>query len=95
MDDVVGIRFQLSGDIVFFKAEGLDPQPGQWVVAEAESGPVVGLVAIAASQIIHTSLSGPLPSILRMAPQEDFASPSSIPGRGSLLLDVQLESGLA
>jgi cell fate regulator YaaT (PSP1 superfamily) len=95
VDDIVGLRFQLSGDIVFFLAGDLDPRPGEWVVVEAESGPVVGLVAIAASQMIHSSLSGPLPSILRMATQEDFASPSSIPRTGAILLDVQLESGLA
>lgn len=95
MDEVVGVRFQLSGDIVFFGAGGLNPQPGEWVVVEAESGPVVGMVAIAPSQMIHSGLSAPLPTLLRVATQEDFAAPSAIPGQGSLILDVQLDSGLA
>ena len=93
MSNLVGIRFSRSGDLVYFDADALDPQPGQWAVADGGDGPAVGWVAVASAQIIHSSFPAPLPSILRMATADDLEGSPSMPGQGAALLDVQLETG--
>ncbi len=93
MSNTVGIRFSRSGDLAYFDAAELDPQPGQWVVADSGDGPAVGLVAAAPAQIIHSSFPAPLPPILRMATADDFQDSPSMPGQGAALLDMQVETG--
>ena len=93
MSNTVGIRFSRSGDLAYFDDDALDPQPGQWVVADSGDGPAVGWVAVASAQIIHSSLPAPLPSILRMATPDDMEGSPLMPGQDAALLHVQMETG--
>ena len=65
MPDLVGIRFRPSDKVQYFHANDLDLAVGDKVLADTDDGPREGVVVIAADQVLHSDLRGPLSPVLR------------------------------
>jgi cell fate regulator YaaT (PSP1 superfamily) len=76
--EVVGIRFQRAGRVYYFAPAGVDPKPGDQVVAETERGLKIGRVVIAPKQVMASQLTEPLKPVLRLATPEDYGRLDSV-----------------
>lgn len=70
---VVGVSFRSAGRLHAFDPAGLDLQPGERVVVEAERGAELGEVKQAAREVPDEQLAGPVPRVLRRATEADLA----------------------
>lgn len=68
----IGIRFKKGGKIYTFETNGIDANPGMWVVAESEMGLGLGLIVKPKQRIEKTEQ--PLKKVLRVASEKDFES---------------------
>lgn len=74
MPEIVGVRFQRAGRMVYFDPQGLDLAVNDPVVVETEEGLHVGRVVVAPRQVIYHEVPGPLPPLLRKATPDDLTS---------------------
>ena len=68
---VVGVRFDMGGNVAYFDASGFDLSPGDLVLVETDRGPREGRVIIAPSQVVHSDLRGELDPVLRVVEPGD------------------------
>jgi cell fate regulator YaaT (PSP1 superfamily) len=77
--NIVGVRFQRAGKVVYFNAESFgDLQLNEYVVVEGAHGLAVGRVVIAPNQLIHAELAPPLKLVLRRATMEDWQQKEAV-----------------
>lgn len=74
MNQVVGVRLQRNGAVLYFDPAGLPLAVNDRVIVATEAGQRVGWVVIAPAQLLYHALSEPLPPLLRKATPEDLAS---------------------
>ncbi|MDY6834030.1 MAG: regulatory iron-sulfur-containing complex subunit RicT [Chloroflexota bacterium] len=77
-DDVVGVRFQRAGRILYCNANNLELVFNDDVVVETKQGTSLAKVVIAPSQVIECDLSQPLPKLLRKSTSADLQQGEAI-----------------
>lgn len=69
---VAGVRFRRAGKIYYFRAEGIDLQPGDGVIVETARGIEFGTVVVSPRQVPVEETVAPLRDVLRKATPEDY-----------------------
>ena len=64
MADIVGVRFERSGRVHYCDPANYDLSVGETVLVDTDDGPKEGRVVIAASQVVHSDLRGPMSVVL-------------------------------
>ena len=73
MPDIVGVRFELAGQVHYCDPSGLDLSVGDRVSVDTDEGEREGQVAIAPDQVIHSDLRGPMDPVLRKLGDSELA----------------------
>ncbi len=76
---LVGVRLRPAGRVHYLDPGDLDLAVDDRVVIEFENGTREGQVVIAASQVVHSDLRGPMPRVLKKIPV-DRGDPSTSSG---------------
>jgi cell fate regulator YaaT (PSP1 superfamily) len=69
---VTGVRFLDSGQTYFFDPQAFEIATGDWVVVETNRGLEAGRVVISPSQMLQSSLSGPLKPIQKVLGESEI-----------------------
>ena len=69
MPNIVGVRFERSGRVHYCDPANHDLSVGETVLVDTDDGPKEGRVVIAASQVLHSDLRGPMSVVLTKVEQ--------------------------
>lgn len=72
MINVVGVRFEQNGKMVYFDVGAFTPTMGDFVVAQSEKGPDLGEVIMGIHPVEESVFRTELPKILRIATEQDI-----------------------
>ncbi len=65
MPSLVGIRFNISDDVLYFDSGEFDLDVGDEVIVDSDQGPREGFVVIGTRQVLFSELRGPMPAVLQ------------------------------
>lgn len=72
MITIIGVRFKRVGKVYYFDPQGLEVQPGQYVIVETARGVECGECTIGNTDIDDSEVVKPLKKIIRIATQTDL-----------------------
>ena len=72
MINVVGVRFEQNGKMIYFDVDAFSPSMGDYVVAQSAKGPDLGEVIMGVRPVDETVFKTAIPKILRIATEQDI-----------------------